>query len=107
MTSCLLFLHTKPPSRKWSPLKGKNLLLRGIVDPFQKGGKTNVAVLAPLKVYPFSLRRMGISGPEVILLFSCSTQLSMNFSLLINIKMPTIVSIFIFISRDIFMLSYV
>ena len=33
------------------------------------------------------------SGPEVIKLFSCSTQLSMKFSLLINVKMPTIVGI--------------
>ena len=40
------------------------------------------------------------SGPEVIKLFSCSTQLNMKFSLLINIKMPTIVGIFIFISRE-------
>ena len=46
-------------------------------------------------------------GPEVIKLFSCSTQLSMKFSLLINMKMLTIVGIFIFISREIFMLSYV
>ena len=30
-------------------------------------------------------------GPEVIKLFSCSDQLSMKFSLLINMKMPTIV----------------
>ena len=37
----------------------------------------------------------------------CSTQLSMKFSLLINMKMPTIVGIFIFISREIFMLSNV
>ena len=68
-------------------------------------------------------------GLEVIKLFSCSTQLSMKFvllinlklltiansfllniaehenSLLINMKMPTIVGIFIFISRKIFMLS--
>ena len=46
-------------------------------------------------------------GPEVIKLFSCSTQLSMKFSLLIDMKMPTTVGIFIFISREIFMLSYV
>ena len=32
-------------------------------------------------------------GPEVIKLFSCSTQLSMKFFLFINIKMPTIVGI--------------
>ena len=44
------------------------------------------------------------SGPEVIKLFSCSTQLSMKFSLLINMKMPTIVGIFIFISREISLL---
>ena len=47
------------------------------------------------------------SGPKVIELFWCSTQLSMKFSLLINMKMPTIVGIFIFISSEIFMLSYV
>ena len=33
------------------------------------------------------------TGPEVIKIFSCSTQLSMKFFLLINIKMPTIVGI--------------
>ena len=38
------------------------------------------------------------TGPEVIKLFSCSTQLSTNFILLINVKMPTIVGILIFIS---------
>ena len=37
-------------------------------------------------------------GPEVIKLFSCSTQLSMNFFLLIDVKMPTIVGILIFMS---------
>ena len=39
------------------------------------------------------------SGPEVIKLFSCSTQLSMKCFLLININMPTIVGILTFISR--------
>ena len=39
-----------------------------------------------------------ISGPEVIKLFSCSTQMSMKFFLLINIKMPTIVGILTFMS---------
>ena len=38
-------------------------------------------------------------GPEVIKLFSFSTQLSMKFILLINVKMPTIVGILTFISR--------
>ena len=37
-------------------------------------------------------------GPEVLKLFSCSTQLSMNFFLLINVKMPTIVGIVTFMS---------
>ena len=38
-------------------------------------------------------------GPKVIKLFSCSTQLSIKFSLLINVKMPTIVGILTFMSR--------
>ena len=37
-------------------------------------------------------------GPEVLKLFSCSTQLSTKLILLINVKMPTIVGILIFIS---------
>ena len=37
-------------------------------------------------------------GPEVIKLFSCSTQLSMKFNMLINVKMPTIVGILTFIN---------
>ena len=41
-------------------------------------------------------------GPEVIKLFSC-----MKFFLLINMKMPSIIGIFIFISREIFMPRYV
>ena len=39
------------------------------------------------------------TGPEVIKLFSCSTQLSMIFFLLINVKMPTIVGILTFVNR--------
>ena len=39
-----------------------------------------------------------ITGPEVIKLFSCSTQLSTKFILLINVKIPTIVGILTFIS---------
>ena len=38
-------------------------------------------------------------GLDVIKLFSCSTQLSMKFFLLINIKMPIIVGILTFMSR--------
>ena len=43
--------------------------------------------------------RTGKTGPEVIKLFSCSTQLSMKFYLLINVKMPTIDGILTFRSR--------
>ena len=35
-------------------------------------------------------------GPQVIKLFSCSTQLRLKFILLINVKMPTIVGILTF-----------
>ena len=46
-------------------------------------------------------------GPRGYKTFSsCSIQLSMKFSLLINMKMPTIVGIFIIISREISMISY-
>ena len=38
-------------------------------------------------------------GPKVIKLFSCSTQLSMKFILLINVKMATIVAILTLINR--------
>ena len=38
-------------------------------------------------------------GPEVIKLFSYSTQMSMKFFLLINVKMPTFVGILTFMSR--------
>ena len=38
------------------------------------------------------------SGPEVIKLFPCSTQLSMKFFLLINVKMPTNVGILTFMN---------
>ena len=37
-------------------------------------------------------------GPEIIKLFSRTTQLSMKFILLINVKMPTVVGILTFIS---------
>ena len=49
------------------------------------------------KLYTFTWYSVQ-SGPEVIKLFSCSTQLSMNFFLLINVKMPTFVGILTFIS---------
>ena len=49
--------------------------------------------------YDHSVKQFGTrSGPEVIKLFLCSTQLSTKFILLINVKMPTIVGILTFIS---------
>ena len=56
---------------------------------------------------PDQMPHSAASGPKVIKLFSCSIQLGMKFSLLINMKMPTIVGMFIFISREIFMLRCV
>ena len=41
------------------------------------------------------------SDPEVIKLFSCSTQLSMKFFLVINVKMPTTVGILTVMSMKI------
>ena len=52
-------------------------------------------VLTSSSVYEisaFSLFHHSRSGPEVIKLFSYSTQLSMTFILLINVIMPTLVS---------------
>ena len=39
-------------------------------------------------------------GPEVIKLFSCSSQLSMNFSLLINLKLLIIANYFLLIVAE-------
>ena len=39
-----------------------------------------------------------MSSPEVIKLFTCSTQLSVKFIMLINVKMPMIVGILTFVS---------
>ena len=50
---------------------------------------TNVSILS-------GEQDIGNPGPEVIKLFSCSTQLSMKFIMVINVKMPTIVGILIF-----------
>ena len=40
-----------------------------------------------------------VPGPEIIKLFSCSTQLSMKIFSAHNVKMPTMVGILTFISR--------
>ena len=44
------------------------------------------------------LTELQLPGPKVIKCFSCSTQLSTKFILLINVKMPTIVGILTFVS---------
>ena len=44
------------------------------------------------------IRSIFTNGPAIIKLFSCSTQPSLNFILLINVKMPTIVGILTLIS---------
>ena len=46
------------------------------------------------------------SGPEVIKLFSCSTQLDMKFFLLINVKMPTVVGILTFMNMKNSIISF-
>ena len=63
--------------------------------------KANILVLSlatvnsPQSNYPVLIK----PGPEVIKLFSCSTQLSMKVFLLINVEMPTVVGISTFMSR--------
>ena len=59
------------------------------------------APMSYVNIRPFYFR------PRGYFFFSCSPHLSMKISLLINMKMPKIVGIFIFISRENFMLSYV
>ena len=51
-----------------------------------------------LHLVPDCIMRTGYQTPEVINLFSYSTQLSTKFILLINVKMPTAVGILTFIS---------
>ena len=54
------------------------------IDFWKNGGKH-----LKIHLYTFCVN----SGPEVIKLFPCSTQLSTKFILLINVKMPTIVAL--------------
>ena len=67
------------------------------------------AELLPLKIYLFTLRHIKPAHAQMILgtavwlqglkKISCSTQLSMKFFLLTNVKLPTIVGILTFMSR--------
>ena len=81
-------------------LTGKNMLsLKGQMVSCKSGNPGSESKLRPLECtvihsFPFCFIPVHfIPGPEVIKLFSCSTQLSMRFFLLINVKMPTIVGI--------------
>ena len=47
---------------------------------------------------PITAVELNKPGPEVLKLFSCSTQLSMKIILLMNVNMPTIVDILTFMS---------
>ena len=57
---------------------------------------TSIGLVLILSLQPLHLPT---TGPGVIKLFPCSTQLSIKFILLINVKMPTTVGILTFISR--------
>ena len=64
--------------------------------------KCNISITNDISFEHFGpeLRGCGFeSGPEVIKPFSCSTQLSIKFFLLINVKIPTIVGILTFMSN--------
>ena len=58
----------------------------------------NIPYTVKIKGTCNSTRKLVAAGPKVIKLCSYSTQLSMKFILLINVKMPTIVGILTFIS---------
>ena len=51
-----------------------------------------------LALFPTFKYFKGVPGPEVIKLFSCSTQLSTKFQLLIKTKIPTSAEISCFMS---------
>ena len=96
----MLFIsHTKSfvgcDSRKLigakSALKFKPLILLNI---FIKASSTSVFDQFSCMIISQSIPNAGL---EVIKLFPCSIQLSKKFILLINVKMPTIVGILIFI----------
>ena len=105
--TCVCVIH-------WIDFKAKRTLLRfslGISSTLCSFWKRTT--FKRLRTYVFFLRDYTFSffpvfpGPENIKSFSCSTQLSMNLSLLINMKIPTIVSVFIFISRENSIISYI
>ena len=85
---------------------------KGLKNEFETAVVNEPSVLEPLKFHCNASKRirwndkehrsksdLGQSGPKVIKLFSCSTQLSMQFFLFINVKMPTVVGILTFMNR--------
>ena len=80
---CIIFTTTCTTCLHWTfdEKVGKQL---GAISRYKK-------TLSPWIAHP-------IPGPGVIKLFPCSTQLSMKFILLINVKMPTLVGISTFMS---------
>ena len=65
-------------------------------DTYSLGKEAGVFIIAAAFI---RINMVCRPGPEVIKLFSCSTELSMKFFQLINVKMPTIVGILTFMSR--------
>ena len=91
----MLFLISQPKHRLW--------VLKRTISMSTQNKCLNwwVIFLSSCSIFLFiwTNRTLQIPGPEIIKLFSCSTQLSTTFILLINVKMPTIVGILTFISR--------
>ena len=75
----------------------KVLLPRGLVLNAvalkESFGNKHVIFINMFLLFINLLLQNAITGPGVIKLFPCSTQLSMKFILLINVQMPTIVGI--------------
>ena len=61
-------------------------------------GHVKLAISLVMQMRRSPRLKAGRPWPEIIKLFSCSTQLSVKFFLLINVKMPTIVGILTFMS---------
>ena len=75
----------------------KENVLRGLIPADRIARMTaEVRVVEPLCIKAetgFSTGHNNQLGPEAIKFFSCSLQLSINFILLINVKMLTLVSV--------------
>ena len=93
----LVYFHTSIWIYHW--FWGVQLLLRPLADvPSQCKEGPPLGTGSVLLIVLHYAAMKNWSGPEVKKHFSCWTQLSMKFILLINVKMPTIVGILTFIS---------